>query len=169
MLIGWLFINKNVLLEVLAKVFETWDWICDSQIAKCFPHHYHSTCRVVVLKFRYQAVSYLSVGGFFKRGREKENSSSYPFTVKFEQEPAQVPALKLHCLLPFYLPYVEFSKEYKRSFGLCQILSVYKEAQNYFLGDFLVFLMPVSLCSGNRIYHLTGIKHKQVEWETTPE
>lgn len=81
--------------------------------------------------------------------------------MKFEQEPVQVSALKLLCSLPFSFPYMKLSKECKGSFGLCHILSVYKEAHNYVLGDFLIFLMPViSLYSENGIYHLREIRLK---------
>lgn len=159
MLIDCLIINKNVLLEVLSKAFEIWDWIRDSQIAKCFPHHYYCTCWVVVLKFRYQAVPYLSVGVFVSEGKRKRRLLFLYFHREVSQEPAQVPAWKLLCSLPFCLPYVKFSREFKRNFGLCHILSVCKEAQNYVLGDFLIFLMPIiSLYSGNRILPLNRNK-----------
>lgn len=144
--------------------------LCDSEVDKCFPGHCHCARGVVVLKFSRQAVSYLSVWVLVSAGKRKRKLLFLYFHSEVWTGTCSSPRLKLLSSLPFCLPYMKFSKECERSFGLCQILSVYKEAQNYVLGDFLIFLMPViSIYSGNRIYDLTGTRHKHVEWETTPE
>lgn len=46
--------------------------LCDFENAKCFPDCCNCTCGVVLLTFSHEVVSYLSVGGFFQRGREEK-------------------------------------------------------------------------------------------------